>query len=78
MSKLISLSLNRDEQEILIQAAKRYECSVSRVIKKLVFEKLEDDFDSQVVSEYATRKTEGRLKLHNHDDVWKKLEDDRM
>lgn len=74
MSKLISLRLNEDEHEILDQAAKLYGCGISSVIKKLVFEKLEDDFDLRVISEYEKKKSDGTLELFNHDDVWEKLE----
>lgn len=74
MSKTISIRLNEEERAILDEIAEIYDCGISSMIKKIVFEKLEDDFDMQLISEYADKKSKGELELYDHDQVWSKLD----
>ena len=45
---VISIRVNDDEKKILDSASKAYGCKVSSMIKKFVFEKLENDYDLKV------------------------------
>lgn len=70
---IISLRVNEEEMEILNNAAKVYGCGVSSMIKRIVFEKLEDEYDLQVIKEFEKRKNDNTLELVDHDDAWKEV-----
>lgn len=52
MSSIVSVRINKGEEEILNQAAALYGCGVSSLLKRLALEMLEDDFDLSVVKAY--------------------------
>lgn len=62
MGNVISVRVNDMEKEMLSQVSSMYGCGVSSLIKKLVFEKLEDDYDLQMVAEYEEKKAAGKIK----------------
>lgn len=70
---IISLRLNDDEMETLDEASKIYGCGVSSMIKQIVFDKLEDEFDLAAISDYEKQKKAGTLKTKPIDQVWKEL-----
>ena len=74
MSGVISVRVNDEEQELLVRASRFYGCPVSSLMKRLTFEKLEDEYDFQAVLEYEELKKSGDLKLTGHEEVWKELE----
>ena len=74
MSEVISVRVSKAEQELLNHMSKFYGCGVSSLVKKLAFEKLEDEFDLEVIREYEKDKENGELKLYSHDEVWKELD----
>ncbi|NLW28597.1 MAG: hypothetical protein GXY98_01650 [Erysipelothrix sp.] len=49
---VISIRLNEEEKSILNELSKVYDTSISSMIKKLAFEKLEDNFDLELVTRY--------------------------
>lgn len=73
MKNIISLRVNEQELSILKQAASVYGGGISSMIKKLAFEKLEDDYDLKVISEYEKEKEEGTLETYTHEETWKML-----
>lgn len=73
MSEVISVRVSKAEQELLNHMSKFYGCGVSSLIKKLAFEKLEDEFDLEVIREYEKDKESEEFKLYAHEDVWKEL-----
>ena len=66
---IISLQVNDEEKAVLEDAAKFYKCSISTVIKRLTFEKLEDEYDMKVAGDYLKNKEAGTLKLTGFDDL---------
>ncbi|MBO8436930.1 MAG: hypothetical protein IAA97_08130 [Spirochaetes bacterium] len=66
---IISLRVNDEEKAVLEDAAKFYKCSISTVIKRLAFEKLEDEYDMNVAGKYLKDKEAGTLKLTCFDDL---------
>ena len=66
---IISLRVNDEEKAVLEDAAKFYKCSISTVIKRLTFEKLEDEL--KVAGDYLKDKEAGTLKLTGFDDLLK-------
>ena len=70
----ISLRVNDDEMKILDNASKLYGCKVSSMIKSIVFEKLEDEYDLMVFAEYERDKKNGNLKTRPIAELWKELD----
>lgn len=56
MSSVISVRINEKESEILNQAAAIYGCAVSSLLKRLALEKLEDEYDMQVIKNMKKRR----------------------
>lgn len=73
MSAVISVRVNDNEEAILTKAADIFQCKVSTLIKKLTFEKLADEYDMRIISEYEKEKEAGTLELFDFDDVVKEL-----
>lgn len=70
---IISLRLSDTEKKILENASAMYNGNVSLMIKNIVFQKLEDDYDLRIIEEYEESKKNGSLELMEHDDFWKEL-----
>lgn len=60
MSSVISVRINEKESEILNQAAAIYGCAVSSLLKRLALEKLEDEYDMQVIKNMKKRREKER------------------
>ena len=71
MSSLVSLRFNDNEREELTAIASMYGCGLSTLIKKFVYEKLEDEYDLQIAKEYEIQKSEGSLELYSFEEVFK-------
>ena len=74
MSSVISVRVNEMEKEMLEKASSVYGCAISSLMKKLVFEKFEDEYDLKAIAEYEKEKENGTLELFNFDDVIKELD----
>ena len=58
---VISIRMNDEEKQVLEEAARFYHCNLSTLIKRLTFEKLEDEYDMKVAEEYIKEKEAGTL-----------------
>ena len=70
---IISLRVNDEEKEVLENAAKFYRCSMSALIKRLTFEKLEDEYDMKVAEEYIKEKEAGTLETRPIQELCKEV-----
>lgn len=70
---IISVRVNDDEMSILEKASKMYSGGISSMIKKIVFERLEDDYDLSVAKEYLQEKKAGTYKTKPVEEVCKDL-----
>lgn len=73
MSAIISVRVSDAEQELLNKAASIYGCGVSSLMKRLVFEKLEDEYDLHMIEDYENKKKAGTLKTRPANDLWAEL-----
>ena len=73
MSAVISVRVNDNEKAILDKASAAFNCKISSLIKKLTFEKLEDEYDMRVIREYEKEIENGTLELFGFDEVVKEL-----
>ena len=74
MSTIISVRVSDAEQELLNKAASIYGCGVSSLMKRLVFEKLEDEYDLHMIEEYEKKKKAGTLKARPASELWAELD----
>ena len=74
MSAIISVRVSDAEQELLNKAASIYGCGVSSLMKRLVFEKLEDEYDLHMIEDYESRKKTGTLKTRPAGELWAELD----
>lgn len=70
---LISVRVNEAEREILEKAASIYGCGLSSMMKMLVFEKLEEEYDLKIVEDYERKKAKGEISFRPIDELWKEL-----
>ena len=74
MSAIISVRVSDAEQELLNKAASVYGCGVSSLMKRLVFEKLEDEYDLHMIEDYENKKKAGTLKTRPASELWAELD----
>ena len=74
MAGVISVRVTDAEQNILNQASAIYGCGASSLLKRLAFEKLEDEYDLQTIRDYEEKKASGTLKTRPIEDLWAELE----
>lgn len=74
MSSIISVRVNDTEEKILNSVSAMYGCGVSSFIKKVVFEKIEDDYDIKSIEEYESEKKNGTLETRPIEELWEELD----
>lgn len=74
MPSVISVRVSDEEREILQEVSAAYNCSASSLIKKLAFEKLEDEYDIQIIQKYEEQKANGTLKTRPIEELWKECD----
>ena len=74
MSSVISVRINEKEAEILNQAAAIYGCAVSSLLKRLALEKLEDEYDMQVIKKYEEERRKGKVKIYPIKELFEELD----
>ena len=67
---VVSIRFN-DEEEIVKNYVKSKGTNLSQYIKKIIFEKIEEEYDLKLVQEYLKAKSEGTLNLIPFEEVVK-------
>lgn len=70
---VISVRVNNNELAMLENASKVYGCGISGMIKQIVFEKLEDEYDMRAIAEYEAEKSNKTLKTRPIEEFWEEL-----
>lgn len=70
----ISVRVPDDELAVFKSYAQLHNTSLSSIIRNIVMEHIEDEFDLAVFAEYEKEKENGTLKTYSHEEVWKMLE----
>ena len=70
---IVHLRFHDIETKVLQSRSKVYRCSIPNMIKQIVFEKLEEEYDLKIIDDYEKRKKKDTLKLKNHEEIWKEL-----
>lgn len=74
MSHIISVRLNEDEKNLLMKMVSVYGHGMSSLLKKLAFEKIEDEYDLQLIREYESDKHSEDYKTYSAEEAWKILD----
>lgn len=72
MSSVISVRVSDAELELLNKAASIYGCEVSSLMKRLVFEKLEDEYDLHKIEKYEEKND--TFKTRPASELWVELD----
>lgn len=70
---IISLRVNQEEKRILEEFSKLYNCGVSSMIKKILFEKLEEEYDLKIVKEFEEKEKNNETEFFDYEYVMKEL-----
>ncbi len=70
---IISIRLNNDEKTLLKKVADFEEIDLSSYIKKIVFEKLEEEYDLKLAENAYKIHTESNQKTHSFESVVEEL-----
>lgn len=73
MSNVISVRLNEQEKELINNIALLNGVGISTMIKKIIFEKLEEEYDYKIIKEYEKEKQNGTIELIPFEDLLKEL-----
>ena len=74
MAGTITIRINDNEEEVLNRVAAIYGMGKSSLLKRLAFEKLEDEYDIQVFEAYEAKKAAGEISTRPIEELWKELE----
>ena len=69
----ITIRLNKEEQKLFNEYAKLYEMPLSSLFKKILEEKIEDEMDMKVISDYEEGVKNGSVEFCDHNEVKKLL-----
>ena len=69
------LSIRLTEERALAESyAKLHSISVSEAFKRVLFDKIEDEYDLNEFAEYESEKQSGTLKTRSVSELWKELD----
>ncbi len=71
MSKTITVRLNAEEEKIFNEYAKLQGLPLSTLFKKILEEKLEDEFDLRTIAEYEKDLEDGNIEFVTLEEVMK-------
>lgn len=74
MPKTITIRLNEEEEMMMNKIEKMYNCGISTALKKLVQEKLEDEYDRKAVEEFRENVKKGKEKFYSFEEFEKMLD----
>lgn len=70
---VVSVRFSDDEMKALNDFAKLYDRDISSLIKEIVFQHLNDEYDLKVFDEYEKDKKNENLNIRPISDLWKEL-----
>ena len=69
----ISVRVPDKELSIFEEYAKAKNKSLSELIREIMIEHIQDEYDKKIFDEYEDDKRQGKLKIYSHEEVWKEL-----
>lgn len=74
MPKTITIRLNEEEEMMMNKIEKMYNCGISTALKRLVQEKLEDEYDRKAVEEFRENVKKDKEKFYSFEEFEKMLD----
>ena len=71
---VISIKFNEEEEKVIKKFIESKGFSVSQYIKDLIFEKIEDEYDMQLIKDFEEREERNEVNLISFDELKKELE----
>lgn len=68
---MLSVRVSKEDERLIKNYAASKEQSVSELLRQLVFEKIEEEYDMDIVKEYLNNKD--KMTFHTADEVEKEL-----
>ena len=75
MTRVVSVKLTEEEVQALNDVSPLYDCSIPSLLRRLAFEKIEDEYDITIFEEYEKERESGTLEMIPFEDVLKELDD---
>lgn len=69
----VTVRLNKEEERIFKEYARLMNMPLSTLLKQTLEEKLEDEFDMQLIAEYEKDRQNNRVEILSHEEVKNKL-----
>ena len=70
----LTLRLNKEEEQIFNSISSLYGGKLSTTIKQLALEKIEDEYDLQLIKDFESREEKGEVTLIGFDDLKKEFD----
>lgn len=70
----LTVRLNQEEEKIFNSVANLYGGKLSTAIKQLALEKIEDEYDMQLIKDFEEREERNEVDLISFDELKKELE----
>lgn len=70
----LTVRLNQEEEKIFNSVATLYGGKLSTAIKQLALEKIEDEYDMQLIKDFEEREERNEVNLISFDELKKELE----
>ena len=74
MAGTITIRINDNEEEVLNRVAAIYGMGKSSLLKRLAFEKIEDEYDISIFEAYEAKKAAGLISTRPIEELWKELD----
>lgn len=70
---LINIRFNKEQLKVINELQKVYNMPVSTMLKQIIFEKIEDDFDISVANEAYKEYVDSGYQSRPIEELWKEL-----
>ena len=72
MNQMIAIRVTDKEKKIIQKISELNNCGISSWIRKIIFEKLEDEYDLKIINNYEKRKIKKSIKLNPIEELFEK------
>ena len=72
MKSTITIRLDEIEKEVIKNYVNNKSLTISELMKKIILDYIEDEYDLKVYKEYLKEKENGTFKTYSHKEVWGK------
>ena len=74
MTMSMSVRLSPEEKELFQSFAKMHGISMSELVRRSVWEQIEDDYDLKILEAYEAERRAGNVRTRPIEELWKELD----